>query len=61
MGAGKEDVAAVHAAHDGGVHRVGVEMGRGASVRLRLRDVGKLCAGQSKECVPERERVRLLT
>ena len=32
MGAGKEDVAAVHAAHDGGVHRVGVEMGRGACV-----------------------------
>ena len=28
----QEDEAAVHAAHDGGGHRVGVEMGRGACV-----------------------------
>ena len=28
----KEDVAAVHAGHNGGRHRMGVEMGRGACV-----------------------------
>ena len=55
----QEDEAAVHAAHDGGGHRVGVEMGRGACVCVC--EMWESYAGQSKEHVPERERVRLLT